>query len=108
MIKYEMIANKIRQRIQEKLYPVDSLIPDQISLAKEFGVSRMTVKKAMDVLALEGLIFRKRGSGTFVKKTALKNGLNANAMEYEGLTKQLVGHEVKGEIISFSIQNSFL
>ncbi|SLC88708.1 GntR family transcriptional regulator [Mycobacteroides abscessus subsp. abscessus] len=64
----------------------------------------MTVKKAMDVLALEGLIFRKRGSGTYVKKTALKNGLNANAMEYEGLTKQLVGHEVKGEIISFSVE----
>lgn len=104
MIKYEMIANKIRQRIQEELYPVDSLVPDQISLAKEFGVSRMTVKKAMDVLALEGLIFRKRGSGTFVKKTALKNGLNANAMEYEGLTKQLVGHDVKGEIISFSVE----
>lgn len=68
MIKYEMIANKIRQRIQDGVYLADSLIPDQVSLAKEFKVSRMTVKKAMDVLAFEGLIFRKRGSGTYVKK----------------------------------------
>ena len=104
MIKYEMIANKIRQRIQDGVYLADSLIPDQVSLAKEFKVSRMTVKKAMDVLAFEGLIFRKRGSGTYVKKTALKNGLNANLMEYEGLTQQLSGHEVKSQVISFTVE----
>lgn len=103
MTKYEMIAGKIRQRIREEVYPVDSLIPDQISLAKEFKVSRMTVKKAMDILELEGLILRKRGAGTFVKKTALSEGLTASIMEYEGLTKQLANQEVKSQVISFKL-----
>ena len=103
MTKYEMIAGKIRQRIREDIYPVDSLIPDQVSLAKEFNVSRMTVKKAMDILELEGLILRKRGAGTFVKKTALSEGLTASIMEYEGLTKQLTNQEVKSQVISFKL-----
>lgn len=103
MTKYEMIAGKIRQRIREEAYPVDSLIPDQVSLAKEFKVSRMTVKKAMDILELEGLILRKRGAGTFVKKTALSEGLTASIMEYEGLTKQLANQEVKSQVISFKL-----
>lgn len=103
MTKYEMIAGKIRQRIREEVYPVDSLIPDQVSLAKEFKVSRMTVKKAMDILELEGLILRKRGAGTFVKKTALSEGLTASIMEYEGLTKQLANQEVKSQVISFKL-----
>ena len=44
MTKYEMITGKIRQRIREEVYQGNSLIPDQVSLAKEFNVSRMTVK----------------------------------------------------------------
>lgn len=103
MTKYEMVANKIRQRIREGVYSVGSLIPDQVSLAKEFEVSRMTVKKGMDILELEGLILRKRGAGTFVKKTALSEGLTVSAMEYEGLTKQLKSREVESKIISFKL-----
>jgi GntR family transcriptional regulator len=105
MTKYEMIANKIRQRIREGAYSVGSLIPDQVTLAKEFGVSRMTVKKGMDILELEGLILRKRGAGTLVKKTALSEGQTASIMEYEGLTKQLTGKDVKSEIISFKLDS---
>lgn len=104
MIKYEMIANKIRERIQKGDYAEDTLIPDQVTLSKEFGVSRMTVKKAMDILAMEGLIFRKRGSGTYVKKNALLNSSDSNAMEYEGLTKQLSGYKVEGKAISFNVE----
>lgn len=103
MTKYEKIANIIRERIRQGTYPVDSLIPDQISLSKEFEVSRMTVKRAMDILELEGLILRKRGAGTFVKKTALSQGYTASIVEYEGLTKQLSEKKVKSKIISFKL-----
>lgn len=98
-----MVANKIRQRIREDIYPVGSLIPDQVTLANEFNVSRMTVKKGMDILELEGLILRKRGAGTIVKKTAFSEGLTASIMEYEGLTKQLASHEVKSKVVSFKL-----
>ena len=104
MTKYEMISNTIRERIREGVYPENTLIPDQVSLAKEFSVSRMTVKKAMDILEVEGLILRKRGAGTTVRKNALKDDMTANIVGYEGLTKQLVGHDVKSKTISFKIE----
>lgn len=44
--KYEGIANILRERIAEGVYPVDSLLPTQTELATEFHASRMTVKKS--------------------------------------------------------------
>lgn len=104
MVKYEAIANEIRKRIVKGTYPIESLIPDQISLAKEFGVSRMTMKKALDILAMEGLIYRQRGSGTFVMKTALLNQQDSAVNEYEGLTKQLSREKVTSKVIQFNVE----
>lgn len=104
MVKYETIANEIRKRILNGVYPVDSLVPDQITLAKEFNVSRMTMKKALDILAMEGLIYRQRGSGTYVMKSALLNREDVVVNEYDGLTKQMAGHDLKSEIIRFDVE----
>lgn len=52
MVKYEAIANEIRNRITNGIYKVESLIPDQVTLSEEFSVSRMTIKKALDILAM--------------------------------------------------------
>ena len=64
MPKYEEIANILRDRIANGVYPVDSMLPIQSELSKEFGVSRMTIKKAVEILTIEGLIFSKQGNGT--------------------------------------------
>lgn len=47
MSKYEEIAGIIRTRISDGTYPIDSILPIQSNLAKEFGVSRMTIKKLL-------------------------------------------------------------
>lgn len=60
MNKYEIIANEMRNRIKNNVYPIDQPIPDEVSLAKEFNSSRMTMKRALDNLVAEGLLFRKR------------------------------------------------
>lgn len=59
MNKYEIIANEMRDRIKNNVYPIDQPIPDEVSLAKEFNSSRMTMKRALDNLVAEGLLFRK-------------------------------------------------
>lgn len=66
MSKYEEIAGIIRARISDGTYPIDSMLPIQSDLAKEFGVSRMTVKKAIEMLTIEGLVISKQGNGTKV------------------------------------------
>ena len=102
--KYEDIAEELRRRIDQGIYQEGQMLPQQIALAEEFDVSRMTLKKAMDILAMEGLLFRKRGVGTFVHKSTLWNTSSYKATEYRGLTVQLPDKKVESEIISFDIQ----
>ncbi len=103
MLKYEMIATNIREKIHAGIYPPDSLLPDQISLCKEYECSRMTIKKAFDILAMEGLVYRQRGAGTFVMKNALANKQDASLRDYEGLTKMMGEAHISSQIIEFTI-----
>ncbi|NWN95592.1 MAG: GntR family transcriptional regulator [Bacillus sp. (in: Bacteria)] len=102
--KYEMISQEIKRRILEKEYPYDAPIPDEITLAKEFGCSRMTMKKALDMLVMDGLLYRKRGHGTFIVKSAVDNHLvNVGATESLGLTNLLKNKEIKSHTICFEV-----
>jgi len=104
MTKYEAISAEIKRRIMEREYSADFPIPDEISLAKEFACSRMTMKKALDILVMEGLLYRKRGHGTFIIKSAIDNKLvNVGTGESLGLTNLLRGKKIKSKIILFEV-----
>ena len=64
-VKYLQIYHAIREKILSNEYAINQQLPDEITLTKEFNSSRMTVKKALDLLVSEGLIFRK---GEIIKK----------------------------------------
>lgn len=103
MNKYEEIANELRRRITDGEYAEGEMLPDQIALAEQFNVSRMTLKKAIDIIAMEGLVFRKRGVGTFVIKSALWNTGDSKIDDYTGLSKQFPNKKVESKIILFDI-----
>ncbi|MBM7650670.1 GntR family transcriptional regulator [Neobacillus cucumis] len=106
MAKYKRIAEEIRNRIINTVYDSSKPIPEQEKLAQEFQTSRVTIKKALDLLAVEGLVYSKQGSGTFVRKNALQMSmLDTRADEYSGLTNQ-IGDESKitSVIVSFNVR----
>ncbi|MDM5298644.1 GntR family transcriptional regulator [Bacillus pumilus] len=104
MTKYELISEEIRKRIVDAYYPEDQPIPDEHSLAAEFQCSRMTMKRALDLLVAEGLLFRKRGHGTFIVKTVLNQGaVNVSGQENKGLTKVMADKKVTSQIIRFDV-----
>ncbi len=51
-------------------------IATESELEKRFGVSRITVRKAMDALTAEGVLVRQQGRGTFVREPKLTHELN--------------------------------
>ncbi|MFC6316060.1 GntR family transcriptional regulator [Lapidilactobacillus achengensis] len=103
--KYELIANELRKRITTGKYQPNELIPDQVALAEEFGVSRMTIKKAIDGLAMEGLLYTRRGDGTYVMgDISLKIEQNSPAEEHLGLTASFEEGRVTSKIIQFDIR----
>ena len=65
--KYQEIAATIRKQIEDGSYQTGDLLPDQSTLAAQFAVNRLTVKKALDGLAKEGLIYKQSGLGTYVR-----------------------------------------
>lgn len=67
--KYARIADTIRQRIARGQWPTQTRLPTNEALAQEFGVSRVTVRQAVDILAREGVIEARQGLGTFVTGT---------------------------------------
>ncbi|MCB8839978.1 GntR family transcriptional regulator [Aurantimonas sp. VKM B-3413] len=60
------IANEVRRRIVERQWRQGDRIPDEADLAIEFEAARATVNKALQLLADEGLLDRRRRRGTRV------------------------------------------
>ncbi|MCM3587521.1 PLP-dependent aminotransferase family protein [Mesobacillus maritimus] len=65
---YKQLAEYIEQGIADGTFPPDQPLPSERSLANELGVNRSTVVAAYDELEANGLIERKRGSGTRISK----------------------------------------
>ena len=63
---YLKLANILEQRINAGEFPLHSQLPAEVLLAKDFGVSLITVRGAMKVLITKGLVERFPGKGTFV------------------------------------------
>jgi len=64
---YLEVIDVLMQLIQEGKYPPRSKLPSEEQLAQEFGVSRVTLREALRVLAEDGVIIRRHGNGTFIR-----------------------------------------
>ena len=64
--KYLRIYAELRDRISSGRWPAGTALPAQRELADEFGVSIMTLRQALQLLADDGLIDARHGSGTYV------------------------------------------
>ncbi len=70
---YQQLQRALRQAIENGVIAPEDALPPERDLAEMLGVSRITVRKAIDELAEEGLLVRKQGSGTFVSNRVEKN-----------------------------------
>ena len=83
---------------------VGSAIPSERQLSAEFGVSRLTLRAALDELAREGYLVRRRGSGTYVQQPKISQELTMTSFSEDmrrrgmapgsrtlSLTRQLAG-----------------
>ena len=64
--RYVAIKRHIRQQIESGNWPVHFQVPSENQLAQDFGVSRMTARRALTELSDEGVLMRSQGLGTFV------------------------------------------
>ncbi|WP_399139972.1 GntR family transcriptional regulator [Streptomyces sp. NBUA17] len=69
VLKYEEIAESLRTRIAAGEYAPGEVIPSGRDLAEQWGVSRATAIKAVDVLRNDGVVVAKQGTGFVVTET---------------------------------------
>jgi GntR family transcriptional regulator len=70
---YQQLQRALREAIDRRILESNDALPPERDLAEDFGVSRITVRKAIDGLVSEGLLVRRQGSGTFVRGRVEKN-----------------------------------
>jgi len=78
----EQVASLLRQQLASKRLNPHDRLPTVRALSRDHGVAVNTVRKALDILEREGLLYRREGNGTFVNpeasrphSTALASGL---------------------------------
>ncbi|MFD1466088.1 GntR family transcriptional regulator [Lapidilactobacillus mulanensis] len=69
---YHQLLTTLKKNIMAGEYPTLKL-PDERSLSEQYKISRSSVKRALSILADQGVVFKKRGSGTFINPLYLKN-----------------------------------
>ena len=65
-VRYHEIALALRDRVVAGQFMAGRLLPSESDLSAEFSVSRVTVRRALEVLRDEGLVSAKQGFGWFV------------------------------------------
>ena len=64
--RYQQVANELIDGISRGIYPVGRLLPTEMELCEQYGISRSTVREALRRLRDAGLISRRRRIGTEV------------------------------------------
>jgi GntR family transcriptional regulator len=100
--RHQQISDWLRQRIEEGIYQPDEQLPSESQLGEQFDVSRITVRRALQTLESEGLIYRRQGLGSFVKEHRVRQGLVRLTDFVEDM--QQAGLEASSEVLHFEAE----
>jgi GntR family transcriptional repressor for pyruvate dehydrogenase complex len=77
----DAVFDRIQRAIKSGAYATDERLPTEHSLAAEFQVSRPVVRDALQRLRDQGLIYSRRGAGSFVREQGVREPLGFGQME---------------------------
>lgn len=102
--KFEEIANQIVKRVQEGVYSSAQRLPSEYDLAEEFGVSRLTVRKAVDTLITSKILVKDPGKGTYVMSDSKSNKVQSGRMGLQSFTEsaKAYGKTSQTEVLKFN------
>lgn len=96
---YQQIKEHIQREIEDGFYADGDKLPSERQLCEQFSVSRIPVRKALEMLEAEGLIRSFQGKGSFVNAPKMRNNLVHIQTFAETLAQQ--GYHGHTEIVGF-------
>lgn len=107
--KYKTIIKEIRDRIRSGTYKPGEMLPSERALARELHTNHETVNKAISNLVATGVLYRKRGIGTFINSKAIPSASmfprNRVDLVMFNTAEELFHTNVFHEEIMFFLQN---
>jgi GntR family transcriptional regulator len=92
-VRYRAIADDLRRRIDAGELAAGALLPSESELSAAYDVSRVTVRKALDILRDEALVDSRQGFGWFVATDPVRQSLGRLGTIEDQLGKLGVGSE---------------
>lgn len=97
---YRQVRDAISERIQRGEFAAGERLPSEAQLAADLRINRLTVRRAMEELTREGVVFTRRGAGTFVADAPARTPLALSlspAPDWAALAKELARELTSGE-----------
>ena len=91
----DIIVSDIQKKIEKKTLKLGQMIPSEDEIRKKYGVSRVTVRLALDKLENKNLIIRKQGVGTFIKSKKIKQTFSTAKTIIDALREKNLQPKIK-------------
>lgn len=96
-ILYQEVSNQLKQDIINGKYPLGTMIPTENELVEQYNVSKITIRKAVQLLVDDGYVQKQSGKGTIVLSNRPFN-IMSRAQSYTSLLDQ-EGKKVDTEVL---------
>lgn len=100
---YYQLQKKLKELVSTGALKPGDQIPSERELSEQFGISRPTVRQAINELVYQGLMYREKGKGTFVARPKIPyNFANRLVTFYDDMEQK--GYRVRTQVISKDVR----
>lgn len=100
MTLYDQIKDDLLSKIKDGTYPEGQTIPSELELAEIYGVSRPTIRQALQILVSDGYLEKRRRRGTVVAKPKVSQSFTMSISSFEDAMR-LAGRLPKTKVLVF-------
>lgn len=100
MTLYDQIKDDLLSKIKDGTYPEGQAIPSELELAEIYGVSRPTIRQALQILVSDGYLEKRRRRGTVVTKPKVSQSFTMSISSFEDAMR-LAGRLPKTKVLVF-------
>ena len=100
MTLYDQIKDDLLSKIKDGTYPEGQTIPSELELAEMYGVSRPTIRRALQILVSDGYLEKRRRRGTVVTKPKVSQSFTMSISSFEDAMR-LAGRLPKTKVLMF-------
>jgi DNA-binding GntR family transcriptional regulator len=98
---YFQVAQHLEQLIESGAYPAGTRLDNEIVLAERLGLSRPTMRRAIEYLVDRGLLVRRRGVGTQVVQPRVRRPVELSSLHDD---LRAAGQQPRTEVLSFAVE----